>query len=108
MSIDLGALPTEPIAAVIDRMAKCHFKSELKFATTHDQMKNIAGYMAGDTLYPHVVADEIEWFPNAFIARIRFLEQNGDLEATDLPWMAKDEQKAIDGFCFFRFVRTVK
>lgn len=111
MSIDLGAIPHEPISAVIDRMAREHFKRDeppINFATTHDQMKHIPGYMAGDSLLPHVVADGMMWWPNAFLARIYFLEQNRDVEACELPWMAKDEQKVIDGFMFFRFVRTVQ
>jgi hypothetical protein len=109
MSIDLGALPTEPISAVIDRVAREQFKREdVNFATTHDQMKHVTGYMKGDSFMPHVMADGVMWHPNAFLARIRFLEQNLDLEACELPWMAKDEQLVIDGFMFFRFVRTVK
>jgi hypothetical protein len=111
-SLDLGALPTEPIATVMDRMARDHFKretlTEVNFATTHEQMKHVTGYMAGNSLFPHVVADGVELFPNAFLARLRFLEQNLDVEACELPWMAKDEQRVIDGFMFFRFVRTVK
>lgn len=110
-ALNLGAIPHEPIATVLDRFAKQHFGRDehpINFATTHDQMKHIPGYMAGDSLMPHVMADGILWSPNAFLARIRFLEQNRDVEACELPWMAKDEQNVIDGFMFFRFVRTVQ
>lgn len=111
MSIDLGAIPREPMATVLDRFAKQHFGREehpINFATTHEQMKHIPGYMAGDSLMPHVMANGAMYWPNAFLARIYFLEHNGDLEPCELPWMAKDEQKVIDGFMFFRFVRTVQ
>ena len=109
MTIDLGAIPTEPIATVLERMASEHFKRSpepVNFAVTDAQMRSVRGYMKGPSDRPHVVdADGVVWWPNSLLARWAFIEENPDCDEGTMSLSTSHVHKTIDGFTFFRFVK---
>lgn len=106
MRIDLGAIHTEPIENLFQRWSDIFTPDTIRYALTQDDIKSIDGYMTGVSKHPHVMQEGALWFQNAFLARLHFLETNLDVEGNQMHWMARDEQRIIDGFTFFRFVRV--
>lgn len=101
MSIDLGAIPTEPVTAAFERLSTA-FKPGYRYATTHEQMATIEGFMDGPSEYPHVFRDGVIWWPNTFLARLAYLDANPSAVIGDNNHVTTT---VFDGFTFFRFER---
>ena len=108
MKLDCRTIPSEHIDHAFGRLKAIMQSEKVTFVDTHTEMMTLAGYMKGGSELPHVLADNgVVYFPNVFLARLAFLKANKDIDGDTMHWAAKSEQTLIDGFTFFRFVRTV-
>lgn len=97
----------EPIGACEDRVESM-FKElgPFKCVSCKEDLEGIEGYLKGDSTLPHVFENGVFWWPNALLARIAFLSQNGDVEEATMWESARDVEKVFCGFIFYRFERV--